>query len=692
METAEERPLYSNKILDGYVLMIQEEYPEIDIDDLMAEAGIANYGKIGDNAISLCQSQLNRFHKRLCIITDNMKIAQKAGRYVVKSACMGAIRRLVLPFAGVRQACGMMAKYAGTLTLASDYRVRYLGKNKIEVTVTSNEKTKEAPFQCQMRQGYFQGLGSVFLHNELTVSHPECASNGGKVCRYELTWRNSAFPILSALCLLAGLATMASFAALWIMPLVVVPNLWLICPALLFLGLGWAAQTVKSRVLSRSLIGIQNAGEAMRAQVESLAENAKSVVEIGQVLGIEDADACIFNRAANIAGKKLRYDRIAIMIANDEKTFLSYRGGYGFTPVEMLHIRDYRICLEGSSEGLVYESFRLNKTMLVNDMVWLKSKFPQSREVVERIKPRSFVVTPIEVDGSPIGIMIAGNTVTLRKLDNNDMNMIMGVAQQIGSVYRRQQCETQQIEFKRQIVQLQKMEALGVLAGGIAHDFNNILSPILGYTDLCLSICPDDEKMFKYLRRVKNASGRAQDLVAQILAFSRQGEKEYIRCHPGPIIKESLKLLSASVPKNIKIETLITADLSPIMADPTQIHQLVMNLCTNAHHAMIDKGGVLTVRLDEIQIQERPLEETQQMLPGPYLHLQVTDTGHGMSQAVMDNIFEPYFTTKVRGRGTGMGLPIIKGIVARLKGYIFVDSTEGQGSCFDLYLPQTVGK
>jgi signal transduction histidine kinase len=236
------------------------------------------------------------------------------------------------------------------------------------------------------------------------------------------------------------------------------------------------------------------------------------------------------------------------------------------------------------------------------------------------------------------------------------------------------------------------MEALGVLAGGIAHDFNNILSPILGYTDLCLSICPEDEKMFKYLRRVKNASGRAQDLVAQILAFSRQGEKEYIRCHPGPIIKESLKLLSASVPKNIKIETLISADLSPIMADPTQIHQLVMNLCTNAHHAMMDKGGLLTVRLDEIQIQECPLEETNRMLPGPYLHLQVMDTGHGMSRAVMDNIFEPYFTTKMKGRGTGMGLPIIKGIVARLKGYIFVKSTEGEGSCFDIYLPQTVEK
>lgn len=688
METAKERPLYSNKILDGYVLMIQEQYPDIDIEDLMDETGIGNYRKIGDNTISLRQAELSRFHRRLCRITDNMKIARKAGRYVVKSACMGMIRRLVLPFAGVRRACGMMAKYAGSMTRASDYTVRYLGKNKIEVTVTPNEDTEEESFQCQMRQGYFQGLADVFIHNELTVHHPECSFNGGKACRYELTWRNSAFPTLAVL---AGLAAAAALSALWLIPWEIVPgSLWLVCPVLLFFGLGWAAQIVKSRALSRSLIGIQAAGEEMRRQIEANAESAKAVVEIGQVLGIEDPDACIFNRAANIVGKKLRYDRVVIMIANDEKTFLAYRGSYGFTPVEMLHIGEYRICLEDSSEGFVYESFKLNKTMLVNDMAWLKNKFPQSREMVDRIKPRSFVVTPIEVDGSPIGIMIAGNTVTLRRLDSNDTHMIMGVAQQISCIYRRLQCETQQVEFKRQIVQLQKMEALGVLAGGIAHDFNNILSPILGYTDLCLSICPEDGKMYKYLRRVKNASGRAQDLVAQILAFSHQGEKEYIRCHPGPIIKESLKLLSASVPKNIKIDTLITADLSPIMADPTQIHQLVMNLCTNAHHAMIDGGGVLTVRLDEIQIQERPLEETPRMQPGPYLHLQVADTGHGMSRSVMDNIFEPYFTTKGKGRGTGMGLPIIKGIVARLKGYIFVDSTEGAGSCFDIYLPQTV--
>ena len=695
METAKEKELYSIKILDVYVALIREKYPEIEIENLMDDAGIENYSRGGVNSLWLCQAQLNRFHERLSLLTDNMRIDREAGRYVVKSECLGMIRSLVLPFVGVRRACGMMEKYAGGLTRSSRYTRRYTGKNKIEIVITPTEGIKEEPFQCEIRQGYFQGLADVFLHNELTVRHTECMFKGEKVCRYELTWKDSAFPILTILSWLAGAAAIAMLIALWIMPAGVLPkSFWLICPVLLSLGLGWAGQRVKSTALARSLSGIHTAREEVLSQIEINAENSKVIVDVGQVLGIEYPDACSFDRAASIVGKKLRYDRVMIMIANDEKTSLAYCGGYGFTEVEKLYIANYSIPFERTDapEEVFYESFMHNKTMLVNDMAWLRHKFPQSLEFIDRVKPRSFIVSPIEVDGEPIGIMIAGNTVTLRKLDKHDTNLVMGVAQHISGVYRRQKYEKQQGEFKRQIVQLQKMEALGVLAGGIAHDFNNILSPILGYTDLCLSICPEDEKMLKYLRRVKSASVRAQDLVAQILAFSRQGEKEYIRCHPGPIIKESLKLMRGSVPKNIKIETLVRTDLAPVMADPTQIHQLVMNLCTNAYHAMADNGGVLTVRLDEIYVKERSFEETRQILPGSYIHLQVEDTGHGMSRAVMDNIFEPYFTTKTEGRGTGMGLPIIKGIIARLKGYIFVDSTEGKGSCFDVYLPQAAEK
>jgi len=688
METAKGKELYSRKILDAYGALIRKKYPEIDIEDLMAEAGIRD-GKADDHSTGLCQAQINRFHERLCALTDNVRIAREAGRYAVNPRCLGMIRRFLLPLAGVRRACGVMGKYAGSLSRSSRYDTRYTGKNKIEIVVTPNDGTKEEPFQCEIRQGYFQGLADLFLHNELTVHHPECMCKGERTCRYELTWQGSAYSVIAVLSWLAGAAATVMPVALWMNPSGAVPkNILLFCPALLFLGLGWAGQRLKSKALARSLTGIHTAREALRNQVAVNAENSRVIVDIGQVLGIEDPDACIFERTANIVGRKLRYDRVMIMIADEEKTFLSCWGGYGFSEIEKFYITDYRISLGEAPRGVFYASFEQNKPILVNDMAWLKRKFPHGRELTDRIKPLSFIVSPIEVDGGAIGILIAANTVTHRHLDRNDTHLVMGVAQQIGSVYRRRKHAEQQGEFNRQIVQLQKMEALGVLAGGIAHDFNNILSPILGYTDLCLSLCPEDKKMLEYLCRVKNASVRAQDLVGQILAFSRQGEKEYIRCHPGPIIKESLKLLRASVPKNIKIETLVRTDLAPVMADPTQIHQLVMNLCTNAYHAMADNGGLLTVCLDEVRVEDGLSGAVHQLLPGRYIHLQVVDTGHGMSPAVMDNIFEPYFTTKTNGQGTGMGLPITKGIVARLKGYIFVDSTEGKGSCFDIYLPQ----
>ena len=305
METAKEKELYSIKILDVYVALIREKYPEIEIENLMDEAGIENYSRAGDKSSpGLCRAQFNRFHERLCMLTDNMRIDREAGRYAVKSECLGMIRSLVLPFVGVRRACAMMEKYAGGMTRSSHYTTRYTGKNKIEIVITPNEGIKEEPFQCQIRQGYFQGLADVFLHNELTVRHPECMFKGDRVCRYELTWKNSAFPhtyrtFLACRCCRNSDAHYVVDNACWRSAQIFL----VICPALLSLGLGWAGQRVKSKALVRSLSGIHTAREEVLNQIEINAENSRVIVDIGQVLGIEYPDACSFDRAANIVGK-----------------------------------------------------------------------------------------------------------------------------------------------------------------------------------------------------------------------------------------------------------------------------------------------------------------------------------------------------------------------------------------------------
>ena len=685
-----DKELYNSLVLDSYVTLIRDRYPDISIEDLMAYAGIENY-EIGDYSVWFTQKQVNLFHERLSMLSDNMRIAWEAGRYAASPKCFGEVRGLVLSLGGVRRAYELIGKYARRLNRSSRYTTRTIGKNKIEIVVSPNDGVEEKAFQCENRLGNLRGIADMFSHKDVTITHPECMFKTGKVCRYEVSWRDTASSAIAPLAWFSLLVTLLIFIAPWTSAGALIPHgTWLIS-LVVTICLGWANQKAKTNALAQSLNGIYTTKEELLAQIEVNAENSRVIIDIGQALGLQgsDSDGHIFERAADVAGRHTKYDRIMIMIANDEKTLLSYCGGYGFSNEEKAHVSKYNISLDDPSEGVFYEAFRRDKPILVNDMEMLKLKSSQrSYQLAKQIKPFSFIVSPIDVDGVPIGIIIVGNNVTPRLLDRNDKHLVMGVAQQIGTVYRRQKYEKQQSEFNRQIVQLQKMEALGVLAGGIAHDFNNILSPILGYTDLCLAVCPEDAKIQEYLNRVKKASIRAQELVGQILAFSRQGEKELIRCHPGPIIKESLKLLRASVPRTIKIETLVQKDLLPIMADPTQIHQLVMNLCTNAYHAMAEKGGVLTVSLDEIQVRERPLEDARRMLQGHYIHLQVADTGMGMSKAVMENIFEPYFTTKQKGKGTGLGLSIVQNIVTRLKGYAFVDSKEGRGSYFDIYLPQ----
>jgi PAS domain S-box-containing protein len=244
---------------------------------------------------------------------------------------------------------------------------------------------------------------------------------------------------------------------------------------------------------------------------------------------------------------------------------------------------------------------------------------------------------------------------------------------------------TEKEGLERQLRQAQKMEAIGTLAGGIAHDFNNILSAVMGYTELTLLELSPDSRGRRYLREAFEAATRAKDLVKQILTFTRQREQGRKPLQMGIIVKEALKLLRASLPATIEIRQDI-ASTGVILADPTQIHQIVMNLCTNAHHAMRDKGGTLEVTLDDVTV-DGSAGERLGLQPGLYLELIVSDTGHGMDAAVLERIFDPYFTTKRTGEGTGLGLAVVHGIVKNSAGAIKVFSDPNKGSSFHVYLP-----
>lgn len=249
--------------------------------------------------------------------------------------------------------------------------------------------------------------------------------------------------------------------------------------------------------------------------------------------------------------------------------------------------------------------------------------------------------------------------------------------------------EKDQERLKAQLRHAQKMEALGTLAGGIAHDFNNILSAVLGYSELGLQDLNDsNHPLYAKLKAINHAGLRAKDLVEQILTFSRMQEQLQAPVMVAPIVKEVLKLMQSSLPAAIQIQSNILAD-RPVMGDPTQIHQIIMNLCTNAYHAMQDTGGILSVRLEPVSIASSGDSGGLDLPLGNYLRLVVTDTGTGISPLIMDRIFDPYFTTKGKGKGTGLGLAVVHGIVKQCGGEITAESRLGRGATFTVFLPVT---
>ncbi|MBU1193631.1 MAG: PAS domain S-box protein [Proteobacteria bacterium] len=244
--------------------------------------------------------------------------------------------------------------------------------------------------------------------------------------------------------------------------------------------------------------------------------------------------------------------------------------------------------------------------------------------------------------------------------------------------------------LEKQLLYAQKMEAIGTLAGGIAHDFNNILSPISGYSEMLLMETGDeDPKKREHLQIIYDCAMYAKGLVNQMLTFSKQKDNELKLLQPHIFVEDALALAKSFLPATIEVRTRINSDCGLIMVDPVQVHQVVMNLISNAYHAMEENGGVLEVCLDEATIKEDNL--IFPISPGSYIYLKISDTGPGMSAAVMERIFDPFFTTKKEGKGSGIGLSVVHGIIQSHKGYITVSSQEGQGSTFEVYLPVYTG-
>ncbi|MGD9018163.1 MAG: PAS domain S-box protein [Desulfobacterales bacterium] len=305
--------------------------------------------------------------------------------------------------------------------------------------------------------------------------------------------------------------------------------------------------------------------------------------------------------------------------------------------------------------------------------------WPQKMEDLQVLNHIIFETALMRKNGSVIPV-----ETSCRAIEYDNDPAVLVIARDITE---RIQSENEKAKLRAQLRQAQKMEAIGTLAGGIAHDFNNILQAIIGYTEITMLQMAKGRDPKASLENILTASQRAKELINQILSFSRQSEQERKPIQINIIVKEVLKLIRASLPATIEIQGKNLNTQTVVEADPIQIHQVMMNLCSNAHHAMRQKGGVLEIVMASVHIDEESAGKFTELSRGDYLKLTIRDTGMGIPPDHMERIFDPYFTSKEKGEGTGLGLAVVHGIVKSHQGAIQVESKVGEGTSFHLYFP-----
>ena len=306
---------------------------------------------------------------------------------------------------------------------------------------------------------------------------------------------------------------------------------------------------------------------------------------------------------------------------------------------------------------------------------------PHMKEVKMRSGGREKVL--LDMYKQPVNVL---STVIPLVLDRKDhlLESFIDVRQLKEAQEKRRELETQ-LERSR------KMEAIGTLAGGIAHDFNNILAAIIGYAELAVFDLPSDSAAHTHLQEVLRASERAKKIIRQILAFSRRSEPEQAMVHMESVLDEVLTLIRASFPSTIEVRKQVYCDNDSVIGDSSQLHQVFMNLLTNARYAVPEDSGIVEVSLESVEVTDHEWATRHSIIPGPFLKISISDNGHGMDEATLQRIFDPYFTTKEKGKGTGMGLAVVEGVVTSHFGAITVKSSPGLGTAFSIWLPAIEG-
>lgn len=455
MKRKENLLLYNSKIIDTYLKFIRRHYDYINIKELLRHAKMESY-QVEDPGHWFSQEQINRFHEKLKKLTGNREVARAAGRYSASPDVIGIMKQYVLGLIGPSKAYTRLGKAASSFTKASTFNTKNLGPNKIEFVVTLNQGVQEEPFQCENRLGYIEAISKVFNYKLPNIEHPECIFQGGKRCRYIVSWQESPIAFWKKIRNYAALAfAVILFGFSLISPLFALTTL---TPLFLIslIMLSWYAVTTEIKTLNSAVNTLKDTSEKLTEQNKVNYNYALMINEIGATLSkFSDIDS-IVNRVIEILEKRLDFDRGIILLANKYKTKLVIHAGFGYSGEELKLLSETVFHLNNpDSKGIFVVSFKKQKTFLVNDIDEIESDLsPRGLDLAKKMGAKSFICCPIIYGKESLGILAVDNIKTKRPLVQRDINMLMGIAPQIGISMRNAMLRDATTQQHKSILQI----------------------------------------------------------------------------------------------------------------------------------------------------------------------------------------------------------------------------------------------
>ncbi|GFO53737.1 hypothetical protein GMSM_07440 [Geomonas sp. Red276] len=739
-----QRPLYNSRIINSFILLIKQKYSYVNINDLLAQAGMKEY-EVADQAHWFNQEQVDRFYDKLVQLTGNSRIAREAGRYAASPDVLGAMRQYILGLVDAASTFDIINKTTAKFTRSSTYQSRTLASNAVEIVVTPLAEGLERQYQCENRIGFFEAIVLLFNHQlsglrylpEIkrlpTIQHPECVFQGGKVCRYIISWEKATYVVLRKVEAVAGV-----FLVVFNLTLAIL-ELWgwlaasLPASFCVYFILALFAEKGEKRTLKQSLDNTKEAMDNLLDQIDINYNNAMLTNEIGQALGALTRRGEMLDRVAGILGERLPYDRGVILLADEGRRRLQVGASYGYSEEQLACLCGFPFLLDGAQSPDVYvDVFLEQRPVLVNDLAKSGDALGERRLACVRMTGTvAFICCPIVSEGVSLGVLSVEQVKARKPLVERDISLVTGIASMIGISLRNCQLigdlerakedleqrvveRTQDLELSRRKLQLQheelertyfeleeetgqrlkaledlaekerlllqqsRLAALGEMISNIAHQWRQPLNELglivqelpLVYDKGAFSRDYLRESVAKFMRLLSHTSKTIDDF----RNFFKP-DKARVPFSPRDLVEQTLSLVHDSF-RHLDIVVEVSAEGEPVVTGhPNEFSQVILNLLFNARDAFLERqieGRRIAIRIGS---------------ENGYAVVSVQDNAGGIGEEIIDKIFDPYFTTRGPEKGTGIGLYMSKIIIEKnIPGRLSVSNVDG-GARFTIEIP-----